>query len=329
MSDEQLSDNWYRCGETWFSFCTARTLIRRAAGRLKNRRQFLRAAAQATGSVVALSILPPSIRKALAIPAAVRSGSIEDVRHIVILMQENRSFDHSFGKLRGVRDFGDRHPIPLASGKTVWYQFDGKREMSPFHLDTKTTSALRVASTPHSFSDAQAAWNQGMLGFWPAFKTATALGYYRRADIPFQFALADAFTICDAYHCSVTTGTDPNRIVFWSGSNFKPQLRARSRTAQAQTPSLTICAAGYRERCPLRATSIRAPLSRGPRSRRCSRRQGSLGACIRTRTTTGRVRCTAVHNWHDFTASAEGFERRFAGRMEINAPSFSDPATGS
>jgi phospholipase C len=51
------------------------------------------------------------------------------------------------------------------------------------------------------------------------------MGYYTRADIPFQFALADAFTICDAYHCSVTTGTDPNRIVFFSGSNANPELR--------------------------------------------------------------------------------------------------------
>ena len=53
------------------------------------------------------------------------------------------------------------------------------------------------------------------------------MGYYGREDIPFQFALADAFTICDAYHCSITSGTDPNRIVFWSGSNFNPELRSQ------------------------------------------------------------------------------------------------------
>jgi phospholipase C len=54
-----------------------------------------------------------------------------------------------------------------------------------------------------------------------------SMGYYRRNDIPFQFALAEAFTICDAHHCSVTTGTDPNRIVFWSGANFDPERRRR------------------------------------------------------------------------------------------------------
>ena len=195
--------------------------------RLPTRRQFLRLSLEASASTAALALLPPSIRRALAIPAAVIAGNIQDVQHVVILMQENRSFDHYFGTLRGVRGFGDRHPIPLGSGEPVWQQSDGKRVVPPYHLDTKSTSAWRIPSTPHSFSDAQAAWNQGKFGFWPQFKTPISMGYYRRADLPFQFALADAFTICDAYHCTVTTGTDPNRIVFWSGANFNPELRAR------------------------------------------------------------------------------------------------------
>lgn len=192
-----------------------------------DRRQFLRFASHAAGTAAALAALPVSIRRALAVPAATRSGTIQDVEHIVILMQENRSFDHYFGTLRGVRGFGDRHPIPLPNGKPVWHQSDGEREILPFHLDTSATNALRVPVTPHSFADAQAAWSQGRFGLWPKFKTPYSMGYYKRADIAFQFALAEAFTICDAYHCSVTTGTDPNRIVFFSGSNFNPQLRAR------------------------------------------------------------------------------------------------------
>jgi phospholipase C len=161
------------------------------------------------------------------LPATGRSGALTDVRHIVILMQENRSFDHYFGSLRGVRGFGDRHPVPMPGGKPVWRQSDGERDALPFHLDSRTTSALKVASTPHSFADAQAAWNQGRFGFWPRFKTPLSMGHYRRQDIPFQFALAEAFTLCDAYHCSVTTGTDPNRIVFWSGSNADPERGRR------------------------------------------------------------------------------------------------------
>jgi phospholipase C len=188
-----------------------------------SRRDFLKAAGVAAGSAAAFHA---SIGRALAIPAKRTTGTIKDVRHIVILMQENRSFDHYFGTMKGVRGFGDRHPIPLAGGKDVWSQSNGARDLPPFHLDTARTNGLKVPGTPHSFSDAQAAWNQGKFGLWPKFKTDYSMGYYRREDIPFQFALAEAFTICDAYHCSITTGTDPNRIVFWSGSNFDPEVAA-------------------------------------------------------------------------------------------------------
>ncbi len=188
----------------------------------------------AGAGLVAGSIVPSSIARALEIPAQRGTGSLQDVRHVVILMMENRSFDHYFGTLKGVRGLGDRHPVPLASGKAVWFQSDGTREIPPYHLDTATTSALRVPDTPHSFRDAQAAWNQGKFGFWPKFKTQFSMGHYRRADLPYQFALAEAFTICDAYHCSVTTGTDPNRIVFWSGSNADPAARARGENATAE-----------------------------------------------------------------------------------------------
>ncbi|MFG2923557.1 phosphocholine-specific phospholipase C [Streptomyces sp. NPDC048305] len=188
------------------------------------RRDFLRRSATTLGAAAAASALPTSISRALAVDAAVRTGTIKDVEHVVILMQENRGFNHYFGSMRGVRGFGDRFPVPLESGKPVWYQSDGSREIPPYHLDPARSSALLVPSTPHSFSDAQAAWNQGKSGFWPKFKSEYSMGYYRRDDIPFQFALAEAFTICDAYHCSVTTGTDPNRITFWSGSNFNPEL---------------------------------------------------------------------------------------------------------
>ncbi len=188
------------------------------------RREFLRQSAKTLGAAAMLATLPASIRRALAADPAVDSGTIQDVKHIVILMQENRSFDHYFGTMRGVRGFGDRIPIPLESGNPVWFQSDGTRELPPFHLNSETSSALLVPGTPHSFSDSQAAWNQGKFGHWAMHKTQISMGYYRREDIPFQFALAEAFTICDAYHCSITSGTDPNRIVFWSGSNFSPAL---------------------------------------------------------------------------------------------------------
>jgi len=188
-----------------------------------NRRKFLRMSAGAAG---ALNMLPPLISKALAVNANNRTKSIRDVEHIVILMQENRSFDHYFGTMKGVRGFGDRFPIPLESGKRAFSQSDGTREITPYRADKKTVNAALIHGTPHDFPDTQAAWNQGKYGFWPKFKTPFSMAYYTREEIPFQYALAESFTISDAYHCSVATGTDPNRIMFWSGSNFDPEKRA-------------------------------------------------------------------------------------------------------
>ncbi|WP_040153618.1 phosphocholine-specific phospholipase C, partial [Xanthomonas citri] len=98
--------------------------------------------------------------------------------------------------------------------------------LTPFALDTAAQFGfMRVQGTPHSWVDAQRAWDHGRLGHWAAAKHNHALGYYRRADIPFQYALADAFTICDAYHAAIQTGTNSNRVFLWTGGN-DPQARA-------------------------------------------------------------------------------------------------------
>jgi phospholipase C len=166
------------------------------------------------------------LQNALAVEANNVTRSINDVEHIVILMQENRSFDHYFGAMKGVRGFGDRFPIPLESGRRAFHQSDGKKIVPPYRADGKVSNAAFVNGTPHNFPDTQAAWNQGKYGFWPLFKTPFAMAYYTREEIPFQYAMAESFTICDAYHCSIATGTDPNRIVFWSGSVCDPEKRA-------------------------------------------------------------------------------------------------------
>ncbi|RZF61103.1 phospholipase C, phosphocholine-specific [Sphingomonas populi] len=181
-----------------------------------SRRHFLRGA----GIAAAGSLLPPSIARALAIPADRRTGTIQDVQHVVILMQENRSFDHYYGALRGVQGFGDPHPVPLPGGRPVWEQRDrAGRVIAPFHLDTRTSAALKVSVLPHSWEDATGASDQGRWDGWIPYKTPLTMGHYRREDIPFQYALAEAFTICDAYHCSVHGQTNPNRLFMWAGGN--------------------------------------------------------------------------------------------------------------
>jgi phospholipase C len=176
------------------------------------------------------SILHPAIARALTIDAAVKAGTIQDVEHVVILMQENRAFDHYFGAMNGVRGFADRFPIPLPdapgrTGKTVWTQLNqsprgGPPLIAPFPLNTvQDFSHMRVEGTPHNWIDAQEAWDEGRMGRWPSVKGEHAMGYFRREDIPFQYALADAFTVCDAYHCAIQTGTNTNRLFLWTGTN--------------------------------------------------------------------------------------------------------------
>jgi phospholipase C len=167
--------------------------------------------------------LPAAIEKAWAIEAKSVTGTIQDVEHVVILMQENRSFDHYFGTMNGVRGFGDRFPVPLPGGRTVWAQGHTKAAppvIAPFPLNTQQTFAhMRVEGTPHSWADAQYAWDHGRMTNWPDQKHPHAMGHYEQADIPFQWALANAFTICDAYHCSFTGGTNTNRLYLWTGTN--------------------------------------------------------------------------------------------------------------
>jgi phospholipase C len=145
-------------------------------------------------------------------------------------MQENRSFDHNFGTLAGVRGFGDRLPIPIPDSdgiakKTIWYQNNGgtgpaPRVVPPFRLNTQTDFELmRVTGTPHGLFDAEHPWGDGIMNQWPRYKNDHSMGYFTEDDIPFQFAMAEAFTICDDYHCSIMSSTNPNRLFVFTGTN--------------------------------------------------------------------------------------------------------------
>ncbi|HEX3866631.1 MAG TPA: alkaline phosphatase family protein [Gemmatimonadaceae bacterium] len=192
---------------------------------LITRRRLLSTSARAAATVLAASLMPANVRRALAQPP--RTGQLSDIKHVVLLMQENRSFDHYFGTLAGVRGFNDPSALRLPNGRSVFYQPDEAHpdgHMLPFHLDTRTTSAQKIPSTSHAWSVQHDAWNNGKMDRWlPAHREADGvngpyvMGYYTRADIPFQFALAEAFTICDASHCSVLGPTWPNRMCWMTG----------------------------------------------------------------------------------------------------------------
>ncbi|WP_432189085.1 phosphocholine-specific phospholipase C [Streptomyces sp. Tue6028] len=178
-----------------------------------NRRRFL----QLAGGTAAFTAMSDSIQRAAALPAHHRSGTIEDVEHIVVLMQENRSFDHYFGSLRGVRGFGDPRPATTSGGKSVWHQSDGTKDVLPFRPEADDLGLAFIQDLPHGWSDGHTAFNKGKYDKWVPAKSATTMAYLTREDIPFHYALADSFTVCDAYHCSFIGSTDPNRYYLWTG----------------------------------------------------------------------------------------------------------------
>jgi phospholipase C len=194
---------------------------------MDSRREFIKKAAMLSGAAGLLSVLPPSIQKALAIDPQPGSTYL-DAEHVVILMQENRSFDHCFGSLRGVRGFNDPRAITLPNKNLVWLQTNEAGETyTPFRLNMKDSKATWMGSLPHSWSNQVDARNDGKYDKWLIAKQAghrdytkmpLTQGFYNREDIPFYYALADAFTVCDQNYCSSLTGTTPNRLFLWTGT---------------------------------------------------------------------------------------------------------------
>lgn len=186
----------------------------------QHRRDFLRHSALGAAALAAGQLLPPSIRHALAVEPARVTGTLDDIKHVVILMQENRSFDHYFGTLRGVRGFDDPRPLQLPSGRSVFYQPaapEASDYVLPFHLDSASTCAQTMHDLNHDWKGSHTTWQNH--DAWVAQKTPNTMGYFTRDDIPFHHALADAFTICDGYHASIFGPTSPNRMFLFSGTS--------------------------------------------------------------------------------------------------------------
>lgn len=195
--------------------------------KMLTRRRLLKRAAGVTVAAAAQALMPFNVRRVLA-QGPPKQGSLDDIKHVVLLMQENRSLDHYFGTLAGARGFSDPKAHKLSNGRSVFYQPDAENPdgyLLPFHLDTRATSAQKIPSTSHAWAVQHEAWNYGEMDLWlPAHRKADGangpycMGYYMRSDIPFQFALAESFTLCDEYFCSVLGPTWPNRMCWMTGT---------------------------------------------------------------------------------------------------------------
>lgn len=195
-----------------------------------SRRGFLASLAAGGAGLGLTPALLAAVQRAFAIEP--EPGSTwADAEHVVFLMQENRSFDHLYGSLQGVRGFNDPRALTLPSGRPVWCQATARDEVhTPFRLDLRGSRMTWMGCLPHGWTDQVDARNGGRHDRWLPSKRhgsgkPLTLGYHTREDLPFYYALADAFTICDQHFCSTLTGTTPNRLHFWSGT-----IRERAET---------------------------------------------------------------------------------------------------
>ncbi len=218
---------------------------------VQTRRDFLKLAAMLSGAAGVSGFVPDSIQRAYAI-AAEPGTTWRDAEHIVILMQENRSFDHALGMCQGVRGFNDPRAIRLPNGNSVFVQTDkAGQTYAPWRLDIKDTRITWMGSIPHSRNSQVDAWNEGRYDGWIDAKRSSdkdykkipmTMGHYTREDLPFYYALADAFTVCDQNYCGIMTSTTPNRSSFWSGTvrdHSTPNSRVFMRNDQYDRGGMT------------------------------------------------------------------------------------------
>ena len=182
------------------------------------RRELLKLGGAASVAELASLGLPGCGMSPLVSSVAAGCAKLTDIEHVVILIQENRSFDHYFGSYRGVRGFSDqsaafRQPDPANTTSSP------VGTLLPFHLDTSTANAACTHDISHDWVPQHQSWDNGKMDGFVSSRlpidsndAVLSMGYYTRADIPYYYGLADAFTICDNYFCSVLGPTDPNRL---------------------------------------------------------------------------------------------------------------------
>jgi phospholipase C len=196
-----------------------------------DRRTFMAAALAAGGGGLLASMGlsgragAATVRSASSVtPAGSDLGAIE---HVIFLMQENRSFDHYYGSYPGVRGFDDHPARSLEAFAQAW-PGGGAEHLLPFHLRANSGIGECTHDLDHTWPAQHQSRGQGDNADFVRTHTSAdyegpeygvmTMGYYERADLPFYYALADAFTICDNYHCSVMGPTDPNRLMALSGT---------------------------------------------------------------------------------------------------------------
>jgi phospholipase C len=215
------------------------------------RRRFLGSAAATTGAAALASWFAPVLERAWATDPA-GCGTLGDIDHFVFLMQENRSFDHYFGTLSGVRGFSDPAARAGAFDQVGYSPGIGPTStgfLEPFRLQTTsaTLDGECVNDPTHDWGPQHDCWDGGRMDGFVRTHVASEgagngpviMGYYTRADLPLHHALADAFTVCDGYHCSVLGPTYPNRL-YWMSGTIDPDGKAGGPLVETLDPVIEL-----------------------------------------------------------------------------------------
>ncbi|NUH40201.1 DUF756 domain-containing protein [Streptomyces samsunensis] len=177
------------------------------------RRRFLQGAGVAAGTLVLGGTAGASGAYAASNPGYVLpkgfQGDMSDLRHVVILMQENRSLDHYFGTFPGVRGFNDKQALRFQDGTTVFQQKDRNGNIVTPKADDGT------------WGNNHEAWgdvDHRKWDLWVQHNGASCMNYHSDAYMGFYHAIAAQYTIADQNFCSEFGPTDPNRKYLWSGT---------------------------------------------------------------------------------------------------------------
>jgi phospholipase C len=175
------------------------------------RREFLKAAGALGLAGVAVPLVgcgptgsPPPRTSASASPTG-RPGTTP-IKHVIVDVQENRSFDHYYG----FAPFAGSYGVPAG-----YTQPDGQGGVvAPHHLTSLSTNDIG-----HTWTAMHGAYNGGKMDGFYQTNGSTAVGYYGPADLPFYYGLYESSTFCVNYFCSILGPTYPNRFYLGAGTS--------------------------------------------------------------------------------------------------------------
>jgi phospholipase C len=163
--------------------------------------------------------------------------STNKIKHVVILCQENRSFDHYFGAFASTLGSAGDTAVGFNKARLTYQDANGQA-FKPYHLTQCCNQ-----DPDHSWDGSHAKWNNGAMDGWVTAEGGAdiAIGYFEPEDHIYHVELAQAFTLCDRYYCSQIGPTLPNRLYLWSGTSGWNYLTptSTSNSLPFNNPSLT------------------------------------------------------------------------------------------